>query len=92
LLASFVIMMMMYDVGRMRTIIDLPDDQLEALAVICRRRGISRAEAIRQAIANHVRREREASSHEAFGLWSDLAFNARDFERGVRREWGGADG
>jgi hypothetical protein len=71
----------------MRTIIDLPADQLEDLASICRRDGISRAEAIRQAVANHVRRERHARPARAFGLWRGRSIDGLEYERRVRLEW-----
>ncbi|MEO5894164.1 MAG: ribbon-helix-helix protein, CopG family [Vicinamibacterales bacterium] len=52
--AEFRRMMTCYD-DALRTIIDLPEDQLQALDGICRRDDISRAEAIRQAVALLVR-------------------------------------
>ena len=71
----------------MRTIIDLPSDQLEALAEICRRDGISRAEAIRQAVAQHVQRERTDQASGAFGLWKNRPVDGLKYQRRVRREW-----
>ena len=41
----------------MRTIIELPGEQVDALDALCRRDGISRAEAIRRAVAMLVRAE-----------------------------------
>jgi hypothetical protein len=73
----------------MRTIIEIPEDQLSELSRFCRKHAISRAEAIRQAIARHLERERDAPSHEAFGLWGDRAFSSTEMERGVRAGWAG---
>ncbi len=42
---------MTYYDDAMRTIVDLPDEQVEALAELCEREKISRAEAIRRAVA-----------------------------------------
>lgn len=73
----------------MRTIIDLPDEQLEALDGICRRDGISRAEAIRQAVSLLMQRRGASRSGVAFGIWrgrrspDGLAYQER-----LRREWG----
>ena len=53
----------------MRTIIDLPADQLEALDRLCQRDGISRAEGVRRAVAEHVRQQQSADATQAFGLW-----------------------
>jgi len=38
----------------MRTIIDLPEDQLEGLAAVCEREKASRAEVIRRAVALYL--------------------------------------
>jgi len=71
----------------MRTIIELPQAQLDALDVICRREGISRAEAIRRAIARHVEDERQAAGDPAFGLWRDHPIDGLAYQRRLRDEW-----
>ncbi len=71
----------------MRTIIDLPHTQLEALDALCRREGISRAEAVRRAVAQHVRQARTAGPDPAFGLWRRKRVDGLRYERGIRREW-----
>jgi metal-responsive CopG/Arc/MetJ family transcriptional regulator len=35
----------------MRTIVDIPEEQLQRLSELCRQEGLSRAEAIRRALA-----------------------------------------
>jgi hypothetical protein len=71
----------------MRTIIDLPADQLEALDSLCRREGISRAEGVRRAVAEHLQQHQTANAHEAFGLWRGRGVDALAYERRLRREW-----
>ena len=71
----------------MRTIIELPDDQIEALASLCRSEGISRAEAIRRAISGYVGQRRHATVAAAFGLWRDRPIDGLEFERELRDEW-----
>ena len=71
----------------MRTIIELPAEQLEALDALCRRESISRAEAIRRAVALQMHTERAASADRAFGLWKDRRNTGVDYERRIRREW-----
>ena len=71
----------------MRTIIDLPDQQIEALDALCRRDRISRAEAIRRAVAAHVRDVRDREPDPAFGLWKRRPVDALRYERQLRREW-----
>lgn len=79
-------MMTCYD-DAMRTIIELPDDQLEGLAAICRKHGISRAEAIRRAVARHIEAEAGESATRAFGLWKDRDTDGLAFQRQLRGEW-----
>ena len=71
----------------MRTIIDLPADQLEALDSLCRREGISRAEGVRRAVAEHVRQHRIADAGQAFGLWHARGVEGLAYERSLRSEW-----
>ena len=52
----------------MRTIVDLPDRQVEALERICRSRNLSRTELIRQAV-DHYLQEHLPVRDQAFGLW-----------------------
>lgn len=57
----------------MRTIVDLPEDQLAALRELCECEGISRAEAIHRAVCVFVaesrRERRDALLDSAFGSW-----------------------
>ena len=71
----------------MRTIIELPSDQIEALDALCDRDGISRAEAIRRAVARHLQAERAAEPDRAFGLWRARPVDGLRYERRLRREW-----
>ena len=70
-----------------RTIIELPENQLEALDAICRRDGISRAEAIRRAVAAHVGRESLAARSSAYGLWRDRPVDGLALQESLRNEW-----
>jgi hypothetical protein len=54
----------------MRTLIDIPDQQLKELGAICAARKLSRAEAVRQAVAAFIEQNRP-SREAAFGLWKD---------------------
>ena len=71
----------------MRTIIDLPDAAREALDALCRRDGISRAEAVRRAVATLVRLARASGPDPAFGLWRGRAVDGLAYERRLRQEW-----
>lgn len=70
----------------MRTIIDLPDAQLEGLARICQRDGISRAEVIRRAVATYLESQ-PIEEHSAFGLWKHRGEDGLDYQDRIRQEW-----
>ncbi len=71
----------------MRTIIDLPDHQLDSLAELCRQGRISRAEAIRRAVALYINKHAAADKDEAFGLWRGRKVEGLAYQRRLRREW-----
>lgn len=74
----------------MRTIVDLPDEQIEALRRLCERENISRAEAIRRAVAQFLREtdERERAFRESFGAWKEKEMpDAVEYVRTLREEW-----
>lgn len=71
----------------MRTIIEVPQHQLDALDVICRTEDISRAEAIRRAITRMIGETRHALGTPAFGVWRDRPVDGLGYERRLRDEW-----
>lgn len=71
----------------MRTIVEIPAGQLEALDALCRHEGISRAEAIRRSLAAYLPRARGSASQAAFGLWKHRKVDSLAYERRLRREW-----
>lgn len=71
----------------MRTIIELPGEQLEALDALCRRDRISRAEAIRRAVALLVQAQGGVASGAAFGMWRDRAEDGLAYQERMRSEW-----
>lgn len=76
----------MYD-DVMRTIVAIANQQLDMLDVLCRRDGISRAEAIRRAVAAHILNHRAGQPDQAFGLWRARGQDGLAYEQGLRREW-----
>ena len=71
----------------MRTIIDLPDEQVTQLAALCRRDGLSRAEAVRRAVAAYLDAHRPSADEDVFGIWRDRNVDALSYERNLRDEW-----
>lgn len=71
----------------MRTIIELPDEQVRQLADVCRRENVSRAEVIRRAIASYLDARHVGDREDAFGIWRDRNVDGLRYERRLRREW-----
>lgn len=71
----------------MRTIIELPAEQVESLDEWCRREGVSRAEAVRRAVAEHLRKHNTGGAKRAFGIWRDMAGDGLAYQERLRSEW-----
>lgn len=72
----------------MRTIVDLPDDQVEALKRLSKQSRLSRAELMRRAVADYLQRHDSGLSEAAFGIWRDRARDGLARQRELREEWG----
>ena len=81
----------------MRTLVDLPDQQLKELGAICDAKQLSRAEAVRQAVAAYIQ-ENRSSRRAAFGLWKNqvvylpgdtepLPTDGLAYQEKLRSEW-----
>ena len=77
----------------MRTIIELPEEQVRRLDEHCRRERISRAEGVRRAVAallEHDEAERETDQQvlrSTFGAWKHLGIDGLEYQRAIRAEW-----
>ena len=71
----------------MRTIVDLPDKQIEALKRMGEFANASRAELVRLAVAEYLARHLPAQDDSAFGLWKKRKSDGVDYQQRVRDEW-----
>ena len=71
----------------MRTLVDIPDDQISALAELCERLKQPRAALIREAIGEYLARRSRARESDAFGLWGTDATDGLTYQRKMRAEW-----
>jgi metal-responsive CopG/Arc/MetJ family transcriptional regulator len=72
----------------MRTIIDITTDQKKALDAVCTQRGVSRAQAVRDAVALYLRQfSMNQSEDEAFGAWRERGEDGSTYQHRVRKEW-----
>ena len=71
----------------MRTIVDLTEEQIKSLAALCAARGISRAEAVRRAVAKLLAEEMRPGRERAFGAWKRKKPDSARVVRALREEW-----
>jgi predicted transcriptional regulator len=71
----------------MRTLIDLPDTQIQALAELCERVRQPRAAVIREAVAEYLERRTAKSIEAAYGLWGAEAMDGLAYQEKARAEW-----
>ncbi len=71
----------------MRTIVDLPDRQIEALKQLSESAHSSRAELVRRAIDEYLARHLPAQDDDAFGLWEKRKTDGLIYQERARDEW-----
>ena len=71
----------------MRTIVELPDNQIDALSTLCQQTSFSRAELIRRAVAEYLLRHGPEDGDFAFGLWKNRSEDGLDYQNRIRKEW-----
>ncbi len=76
----------------MRTIIDLPKEQIEALDSYAKSKGISRAAAVRESVAFYLpkkpKKRRSIREHPFFGSEKrPKGFDSVEYVRKLRAEW-----
>lgn len=71
----------------MRTLVDLPSEDVRALDELGRRRKHSRAHLIRAAVDDYLQRHQPSDLAAAFGLWGSNQEDGLDYQRRIRGEW-----
>jgi metal-responsive CopG/Arc/MetJ family transcriptional regulator len=73
----------------MRTIVDIPDTQIKFLDNLSKKKKISRANIIRQALANYITSQiKTRNSYEsAFGIWKNKKVDSLVYQKRLRDEW-----
>ncbi len=77
----------LYIIPGVRALIDIPDNDLKALDRLGVRRGLSRANIVRQAIREYLAKTQSSDGDAAFGLWRDRNEDGLDYQSRVRAEW-----
>jgi len=71
----------------MRTLIDLPDNQIQALAALCERVRQPRTAVIREAVAEYLERHATKPINAAYGLWGAATEDGLAYQERARAEW-----
>ena len=70
----------------MRTLVDLPEEELEQLTVLSKARRVSRAALIRQAVAGYLE-QNKTGLEDSFGLWKKKPIDGVKYQERLRSEW-----
>ena len=79
--------MTIYDVIVVRTIVEIPDDLVRSLDEMGKRTACSRADLIREAVAEYLCNKTHHSPEKAFGIWKNKKVDAVEYQRNLRSEW-----
>ena len=71
----------------MRTIVELPGPLVEELDRHADRESVSRAEAVRRAIAEYLARRSAPRTDTGFGIWQKKKIDALTYVDRLRDEW-----
>jgi metal-responsive CopG/Arc/MetJ family transcriptional regulator len=75
----------------MRTLVDIPDDDLAVINKVIKAQSISRAEFIRRAIAQsltaHRKTQIQKAREAAFGLLAGRPIDGMEYQERIRQEW-----
>ena len=71
----------------MRTLVDLRNSQVQALDQLAKRRDLSRAALIREAVDAFLSHHASITEDEAFGAWAGHGEDGLAFQERARREW-----
>lgn len=71
----------------MRTIVEIPTELIDGLAIIAEQEKKSRAALIRDAIRVYLEQRKSSEMSAAFGLWADRRVDALEYEQILRAEW-----
>lgn len=71
----------------MRTIVDIPSKDIQALDILSEQEHVSRAAVIRKAIEAYLQTHAASDPKAAFGIWKKKPKDGLELQRRLRREW-----
>ncbi len=76
----------------MRTLVDIPEDDLKLLKELSAKEGVSQAELVRRAIEVSLAPHRAKKLLDGFGLWAGKAEDGLAYQERMRNEWSDREG
>lgn len=71
----------------MRTLVDIPEEELKQLNQISKKKRVSRAHLVRCAISNYLNEQPKDSLDKFFGIWADRKIDGLEYQLKMRSEW-----
>ena len=71
----------------MRTLVDIPEQELGLLTKLGQQKGVSRAHLVRTAITQYLESQKQDTLDLAFGMWADRKIDGLEYQEKMRREW-----
>ena len=71
----------------MRTLVDIPENDVAALDELRRGRHVSRSAVIREAVRDYLGRHLRPDDDVGFGLWDEKVIDGVEYQRRLRSEW-----
>jgi hypothetical protein len=71
----------------MRTLVDIPEEELTLLTRLSKQRGLSRAEMVRRVVSAYLEPLKPQVRADAFGLWEDRSEDGLAYQTRMRDEW-----
>ena len=71
----------------MRTLVDIPEKDLCRLTKLSKARKVSRAQLVRTAVSEYLRKEQRDPLETLIGLWADRPIDGLEYQEQMRREW-----
>jgi metal-responsive CopG/Arc/MetJ family transcriptional regulator len=76
-----------YSGAIVRTLVDIPNEDLEVIGSVTAKLGISRAEFVRRALTASLVPYRDANQVDAFGILKGKLPDGMEYQEKVRGEW-----
>ena len=75
----------------MRTLVDIPTEELQRLTALSKERKVSRAHLVRCAVTRYLEEEgkeaRKDTLDKLFGIWKDRKIDGLEYQEMMRKEW-----